>query len=117
MRRLPGRWRSRQRQPETLGDPPFDEAYPRDRIDPGGAGAAGQCGCSCRRVRGLEAERPGDLLSVDLLRGGIPGDAPASAEAAAGWDLPQAQPVVDRVGGDTQLGGGLLDADLAVLDG
>jgi hypothetical protein len=46
---------------------------------------------------GFELQRRGHLLPVDLPRGGIPGDAPASAGAPAGGYLAEAKPVVDRV--------------------
>ena len=55
----------------------------------------------------LEAKRAGDLLPVDGLGLGVPRDAPASAGASAGRDLAVGKPVVDGVGGDAPLGGGL----------
>src|SRR4051794_22829900 len=59
-------------------------------------------------------DRFGDLLAVGGLNLGGPGDAPASGRVATCRDLPEPDPVVDRVALDAQPCGGLLDGDLAV---
>src|SRR4051812_29352400 len=59
-------------------------------------------------------DRFGDLLAVGGLNLGGPGDAPASGRVATCRDLPEPDPVVDRVAFDAQPCGGLLDGDLAV---
>src|SRR4051812_47286743 len=58
--------------------------------------------------------RFGDLLEVDGLDLGGPGDAPASGRVPAGRDLSEPDPVVDRVAFDAQPCGGLLDGDFSV---
>src|SRR6266536_3450116 len=68
------------------------------------------------RLRGFEAERCGDFAPVEGLGVGVPGDAPASAWSPAGGYLAVGAPMVDRVGGDAEFGGGLFDTDLAFLD-
>src|SRR3954453_7341016 len=60
-------------------------------------------------------DRFGDLLAVGGLNLGGPGDAPASGRVATCRDLPEPDPVVDRVALDAQPCGGLLDGDLAVV--
>src|SRR5215212_2546176 len=60
-------------------------------------------------------DRVGDLLAVGSLNLGGPGDTPASGRVAAGRDLSEPDPVVDRVALDAQPCGGLLDGDLAVV--
>src|SRR5258705_78254 len=69
-----------------------------------------------RRLGWFEPERVGDLLPVDFLCLLVPGDAPASVGPVGGY-LSVVEPVVDGVGGDAEFGGGVFDADFAVLDG